>query len=145
MNSHHGSLIWSHSKQQWGTICGSEEEEFCRAAVKIQLVMEKTGGLRTLQRRKVWDTIVFLSFNLISEKTMKYLRKKSLTKILQNAVHCQVSFTGKKKVKFDNLVSSVSYCSTYHIVPQLFLNRPLFIPVLCYHSPKWPLKLVKIL
>lgn len=59
--------------------------------------MEKTGGLRTLQRRKVWDTIVFLSFNLISEKTMKYLRKKSLTKILQNAVHCQVSFTGKKK------------------------------------------------
>ena len=57
--------------------------EFCRAAVKIQLVIEKTGGLRTLQRRKVWDTIVFLfssNFRKNHEISKEEIFNKDFTK-----------------------------------------------------------------
>lgn len=62
--------------------------------------MEETGGLRTLQRRKVWDTIVFLEFSSNFRKNHEISKEEIfLTKILQNAVHCQVIFYRQKKKK----------------------------------------------
>ena len=61
--------------------------------------MEETGGLRTLQRRKVWDTIVFLEFSSNFRKNHEISKEEIFNKDFTKCSSLPSNFLQAKKKK----------------------------------------------